>query len=49
MEQSIFFALILSIALGAVIGVEREMPRHGVEPAKGTFGGIRSYAFLALF
>lgn len=37
MESSIFFALVLALALGAVIGIERELPRHGVDPTKEAF------------
>jgi uncharacterized membrane protein (DUF4010 family) len=49
MEQSIFWAFLLATALGALIGTEREMPWNGskVGWASG-FGGIRSYALLAL-
>ena len=36
-------------ALGALIGTEREMPRSGTIPGGASgFGGIRSYALLAL-
>ena len=49
MDYIIFWNFILAIALGALIGTEREMPRTGarVGGAAG-FGGIRSYALLSL-
>lgn len=49
MDHIIFWNFILAIALGALIGTEREMPRSGahVGGAAG-FGGIRSYALLSL-
>ena len=48
MESSIFFALVLSLALGAVIGIERELPRHGIDTTKEAFWWIRSYGLIAL-
>lgn len=49
MEQSVFWAFILSTALGALIGTEREMPWSGTKPGGATgFWGIRSYALLSL-
>ncbi len=49
MEQSLFFSFLLATALGALIGTEREMPWSGTKPGGATgFGGIRSYALLAL-
>jgi uncharacterized membrane protein (DUF4010 family) len=49
MDQVIFWNFILATALGALIGIEREMPRSQTQVgwAHG-FGGIRSYALLAL-
>lgn len=49
MDQILFWNFILATALGALIGTEREMPRTGIKEwwAAG-FGGIRSYALLAL-
>lgn len=32
MDQSVFIGFVLAIALGALIGIEREMPRHGTKP-----------------
>ncbi len=50
MDQSVFMGFILAIALGALIGIEREMPRHGTKPGGATsFGGIRTYASIAFF
>ncbi|MBC7503916.1 DUF4010 domain-containing protein [Candidatus Gracilibacteria bacterium] len=50
MDQILFWNFILAIALGALIGTEREMPRTLTNQASvaGGFGGIRSYALLAL-
>lgn len=50
MDQILFWNFILAIALGALIGTEREMPRNTVAKTGGNsgFGGIRSYALLAL-
>ncbi len=49
MDQILFWNFILAIALGALIGTEREMPRSGTTPGGASgFGGIRSYALLAL-
>lgn len=49
MEQSLFFSFLLATALGALIGTEREMPWGGTRPGGASgFGGIRSYALLAL-
>lgn len=50
MDQSVFLAFILALALGSLIGIEREMPRHGTKPGGATgFGGIRTYASIAFF
>lgn len=49
MDISLFFSFLLATALGALIGIEREMPATGTKAGGGTgFGGIRSYALLAL-
>ncbi len=49
MDQILFWNFILAIALGALIGTEREMPRTGVKVGwVAGFGGIRSYALLSL-
>ena len=49
MDQILFWNFILAIALGALIGTEREMPRSGATPGGAAgFGGIRSYALLSL-
>jgi uncharacterized membrane protein (DUF4010 family) len=49
MDQSVFLGFLLAIALGALIGTEREMPWSSSQ-GNGTagFGGIRSYAILCL-
>ena len=50
MDQSVFIGFVLAIALGALIGIEREMPRHGIKPGGATgFWGIRTYASIAFF
>jgi uncharacterized membrane protein (DUF4010 family) len=49
MDQSVFLGFILAIALGALIGTEREMPWSGTKIGGAAgFGGIRSYALLCL-
>lgn len=49
MEQSLFWGFILATSLGALIGVEREMPWGGTKPGGAVwFGGIRSFALLSL-
>lgn len=50
MDQVLFWNFVLAIALGALIGTEREMPRAAIAKTNGNggFGGIRSYALLAL-
>ena len=49
MDQILFWNFILAIALGALIGTEREMPRSGTIPGGASgFGGIISYALLSL-
>lgn len=50
MDQILFWNFVLSIALGALIGTEREMPRNNISKTSGNggFGGIRSYALLSL-
>lgn len=50
MEQSIFIGFLLSLLLGALIGIERELPRRGTKPGGANdFGGIRTYASIAFF
>lgn len=49
MDSSIIIAFLIAIALGALIGTEREMPWSGRVIGGGVgFGGIRSYALLSL-
>lgn len=50
MDHMLFWNFILATALGALIGIEREMPRIGtkVDQSGGGFGGIRSFALLSL-
>jgi uncharacterized membrane protein (DUF4010 family) len=49
METSLFFDFLLATALGALIGIEREMPAYWAKTGGATgFWGIRSYALLAL-
>lgn len=49
MDQILFWDFLLAIGLGALIGIEREMPRTGVKPGGASgFGGLRSYALLSL-
>ena len=49
MDQILFWNFIIAIALGALIGTEREMPRNGIKIGGAAgFGGIRSYALLSL-
>ena len=49
MDISLFLSFLLATGLGALIGIEREMPAHGAKSGGATgFGGIRSYALLAL-
>jgi uncharacterized membrane protein YhiD involved in acid resistance len=48
MEPSVFIGFLLAIALGGLIGTEREMPWSGTKPGGATgFGGIRTYASIA--
>jgi uncharacterized membrane protein (DUF4010 family) len=48
MDQILFWNFIVAIALGALIGTEREMPRSGIKIGWASwFGGIRSYALLS--
>ncbi len=50
MEPSAFIGFIIAIALWGLIGTERELPWGGTRPGWATgFGGIRSYASIALF
>ncbi|MBP9779160.1 MgtC/SapB family protein [Candidatus Gracilibacteria bacterium] len=49
MEQSLFWSFLLATSLGALFGVEREMPWSGTKPGGAVgFGGIRSFALLSL-
>ena len=50
MDHMLFWNFILATALGALIGIEREMHRIGtkVDQSGGGFGGIRSFALLSL-
>jgi uncharacterized membrane protein (DUF4010 family) len=49
MEPSTFIGFLFAIALGGLIGIERELPWWGTKPGWATgFGGIRSYASIAL-
>ncbi len=49
MDQILFWNFILATALGALIGIEREMPRTlSTHREASEFGGIRSYALLSL-
>jgi uncharacterized membrane protein (DUF4010 family) len=49
MDQTLFWGFFLAIALGALIGTEREMPWSGTKPGGATgFWGIRSFALLSL-
>jgi uncharacterized membrane protein YhiD involved in acid resistance len=48
MEPTVFIGFILALALGGLIGTEREMPWSGTKPGGATgFGGIRTYASIA--
>ncbi len=38
MDQILFWNFILSIALGALIGTEREMPRNNISKTSGNGG-----------
>ncbi len=50
MEPSIFIGIMLAIALGWLIGTERELPWTGTKVWGATgFWGIRTYASIALF
>ena len=50
MEPTVFIGFILAIALGGLIGTERELPWSGTKPGWATwFGGIRTYASVAFF
>jgi len=50
MEPSVFIGFILALALGGLIGTERELPWSGTKPGWATgFGGIRTYASIAFF
>lgn len=49
MEPSVFFGFLFAIALGGLIGIERELPWWTTKLGWTTgFGGIRSYASIAL-
>jgi uncharacterized membrane protein (DUF4010 family) len=48
MEPTVFIGFILALALGGLIGTERELPWSGAKPGWATgFGGIRTYASIA--
>lgn len=48
MEPATFIGFLLALALGGLIGTERELPWAGTRPGGATgFGGIRSYASIA--
>ena len=48
MEIMIFWSFLLAILLGAIIGLEREIPTIGrKEGAASGIGGVRSYAFMS--
>jgi uncharacterized membrane protein (DUF4010 family) len=48
MEPSVFIGFLLAIALGGLIGTERELPWSGTKPGGATgFWGIRTYASIA--
>lgn len=50
MEPSVFIGFLLALALGGLIGAERELPWSGSKPGGATgFGGIRTYASIAFF
>ena len=50
MEPSVFIGFLLALALGWLIGTERELPWSGTKPGWATgFGGIRTYASIAFF
>jgi uncharacterized membrane protein (DUF4010 family) len=50
MEPSVFIGFLLALALGGLIGTERELPWSGTKPGWATgFGGIRTYASIAFF
>lgn len=50
MDQSVFIGFLLALSLGALIGIERELPRRGTKPGGASdFGGIRTYASIAFF
>ncbi len=50
MDHSVFLGFLLALSLGALIGIERELPRRGTKPGGASdFGGIRTYASIAFF
>lgn len=50
MEPTVFIGFILAIALGALIGTERELPWAGTKLGWATgFGGIRTFATISFF
>ena len=50
MDSSVFIGFVLAIVLWGLIGIEREMPRHGIKPSGATgFWGIRTYASISFF
>ncbi len=49
MDSSVFISLVLAVVLGGLIGVERELPRSGLEyPGKKALGSIRTFASISL-
>lgn len=49
MDHILFWNIILATALGALVGIEREMPHMGTKANhSGGFGGIRSFALISL-
>ena len=50
MEPSVFVSFLLALALGALVGIEREMPHAGTKVGWAVwFWGIRTYASIAFF
>ena len=50
MDHSVFLGFLLALSLGALIGIERELPRRGTKPGGASdLGGIRTYASIAFF
>ncbi len=50
MEPTVFIGFILAIALGGLIGTERELPWAGIKPGGASgFWGIRTFATISFF